>query len=128
MNFQIIIRNNVFKAMILLLLFSGTGCYKDNEQTMYPSDCNTTNVSFSQTISPIINNNCVSCHSGGTDASGGINLTNYDEILVVANNGKLLGSIRHDAGFKEMPQGTSQLSDCSISQVDAWITQGALNN
>jgi hypothetical protein len=128
MKFQLFRLNNLFKAVILLLLLANTACYKDNEQTMYPSNCNTTNVTFSQTISPIINNNCVSCHSGGINASGGLNLTNYDEILVVVNNGKLLGSIRHDAGFKEMPQGSSPLSDCSISQVDAWITQGALNN
>lgn len=111
-----------------MLLLANTGCYKDNEQTLYPSDCNTTNVSFSQTITPIINNNCVSCHSGGVNASGGIDMSTYDLIMVVVNSGKLLGSIRHDAGFKEMPQGSSQLSECSINQVDAWITQGALNN
>jgi hypothetical protein len=118
---------NVFKAIFFSLILMSAGCYKDNEKTLYPSDCNTDNVSFSQTITPIINNNCVSCHSG-VDGSGGISLANYADIVSCANSGKLLGAIKHESGFQAMPQGGSPLSDCSISQVEAWIQQGTPNN
>lgn len=113
--------------MLLLVILTTTGCYKDNEETLYGNDCNTDNVSFSATITPLINNNCVSCHSGGSP-SGDISLSNYSEISAVANSGKLMGAISHEAGFSAMPQGSSKLSDCSISQVEAWIAQGLLNN
>lgn len=118
---------NTIKTLVFSVILISAGCYKDNEQTLYPSDCNTDNVSFSQTISPIINNNCVSCHNG-IDGSGGISLANYTEIVAVANSGKLLGTIKHESGYQAMPQGNSALSDCSISQVEAWIQQGTPNN
>ena len=118
---------NAFNAIIFSMIFMSAGCYKDNEKTMYPGDCNTDNVSFSQTITPIINNNCVSCHTE-VDGSGGISLANYADIVSCANSGKLLGSIKQESGYKAMPQGGSPLSDCSISQVEAWIQQGTPNN
>jgi uncharacterized membrane protein len=112
------------------LLISLTSCYKDNEEELYPDNgttCNTQNVSFGQTIEPIINNNCVSCHTGA-GASGGIQLDNHATISDAALNGRLLGAIRHDAGFSAMPQGGNKLTDCEIQQFEAWTTQGALNN
>lgn len=124
---QIFSSNKIFQSMLLLVILTITGCYKDNEETLYGGDCNTDNVSFSATISPLISNNCVSCHSGEW-ASGGIRLSNYNEISAAANSGRLVGAISHEAGFSAMPQGSSKLSDCSISQVEAWIAQGLLNN
>jgi hypothetical protein len=124
---QIFTLNSIIQSMLLLVILTTTGCYKDNEETLYGNDCNTDNVSFSATITPLINNNCVSCHSGGSP-SGDISLSNYSEISAVANSGKLMGAISHEAGFSAMPQGSSKLSDCSISQVEAWIAQGLLNN
>ena len=38
------------------------------------------------------------------------------------------GSIKHDSGYKAMPQNATKLDDCRISKVEAWITAGALNN
>lgn len=111
----------------LFSLISLSSCYKDNEETMYPDNCNTDHVSFSATIQPLLNNNCTACHSGDAP-SGGITLTNYADIVNVANSGSLLGTIKHESGFPAMPQGGASLSDCSISQVEEWIRQGTPNN
>lgn len=105
-----------------------SSCYKDNEEDLYPdNNCNTTNVSFSATVWPAINNNCVSCHSGA-GASAGIRLGNYNEVVAAVDGGRFLGAIKHENGFSAMPQGAAKLSDCAISQIDAWIAQGKLNN
>lgn len=118
---------------LIAMFFTATlilsSCYKDNEEELYPggTDCITENVSFAQTIWPVVNNNCVSCHSGA-GASAGISLSSHSEIVAAIDGGRFLGAIRHDQGFSAMPQGASKLNDCSIQQIEAWVQQGKLNN
>ncbi|MEZ4981125.1 MAG: hypothetical protein R2769_05965 [Saprospiraceae bacterium] len=52
--------------------------------------CDTTNVTFSGTIAPIMNIYCVGCHGGG-NPQGNISLTNYAEVKTYAANGKING-------------------------------------
>jgi hypothetical protein len=88
--------------------------------------CDTTNITFSGTVSPIIQASCVGCHSGSAP-SGGILLTNYQQILAQVNNGKLFGSVTYSSGFYGMPV-SNKLSDCDINAFKIWINKGAQNN
>jgi len=106
------------------------GCYNNSEEYLYPkinNNCDTTNVTYSGTISTIISENCLSCHQGSS-ASGNIDLSNYANVKVQADNGKLLGTIKQLSGYSPMPKGSSKLSDCKINQIEIWIRNGALNN
>ena len=89
--------------------------------------CNTTDVSYSATVLPIIQNNCLGCHSS-TSSGGGILLTNYNQIKAVALNGKLYGSVAHSAGYSPMPKNLPKMQDCYISQIQSWVNAGAPNN
>ncbi len=89
--------------------------------------CDTTNVSFSQTLSPVINTFCKGCHSG-TNPSAGIGLDTYNGVKTVALNGKLYGAIAWSTGFQKMPQGGNKLDACTISQFKSWIDAGAPGN
>lgn len=89
--------------------------------------CDTVNVSYSQSILPVINTHCKGCHSGSTP-SGGIDLGSYQGIKTVAQNGKLYGAISWASGFPKMPQGGDQLPDCTIARFKAWIDAGAQEN
>jgi hypothetical protein len=89
--------------------------------------CDTTNVTFSGTIIPLIQNSCIGCHSGPTP-DGQIDLSNYQNIKTVALNGKLYGSVSHSTGFKPMPRGGNSLPVCQIDQIRIWIENGSLNN
>ena len=91
------------------------------------SGCDTTNVTFSGTVWPTLENNCVGCHSGNTP-SGGILLTNYNEVVAIAVNGKLQGAINHQPNFSPMPKNGNKLSDCSIREIEIWIENGTPNN
>lgn len=127
---ELLTTKNLFSRLFILfaVVLISTACYKDNEEDLYPDNgCNTENVSFAQTVWPVLNNNCVSCHSG-PGASGGIRLGNYNEVVAAIDGGRFLGAIKHESGFSAMPQGGSKLSDCNINQIDAWIAQGKLNN
>jgi len=120
-------------SIILMLLF--TSCYYDNEECLYPegsTPCDTVNISYSKHIWPIINDYCISCHSGGTP-SGNIALENYDDINKAAmipegSYGSLFGVINHSPGNSPMPENGGKLSDCNIDQVRIWIDLGAPEN
>lgn len=88
--------------------------------------CDTTNVTFSGSIFPLISANCMGCHSGASP-SGGIALENYNDIKAVAVNGKLYGSVSQTAGYASMPPG-SRLLTCQIDMIRIWIDGGSLNN
>lgn len=93
----------------------------------FTNNCDTIAVSYSNHIDPLIQNTCVGCHSGN-DPSGGIVLSNYDGVVQVALSGRLLGSVRHEAGFSAMPKNGNKLTDCQITQIKNWIENGTPDN
>lgn len=109
----------------MVLLFS---CSKGNEEDLSSgTTCNSTNMTYSANIKPILQSFCFSCHGNGMSQNG-INFDTYAGVKAVVDNGKLIGAITHTSGFSPMPQNTSKLSDCNISKIQDWISRGALNN
>jgi hypothetical protein len=106
-------------------------CSSDSEDLLTsptPSSCDTTTVSYSATITPLINKyGCLSCHSG-TAPVGGFVLSSYNAVKAKVDDRRLLGAITHANGFSPMPQGGNKMSECDINQFRAWINRGALNN
>jgi len=117
----------LFAALLGLAMLSG--CYYDNEEDLYPqnSTCDTTNVTYSTTVFPLISSRCTGCHTG-IGAGGNVPLDGYDNIVAAAKNGSLMGSIRHESGWSPMPKNTGQLDDCSIRKLEIWIADGTPNN
>jgi hypothetical protein len=112
------------------VLTTAAGCYYDDEETLYPgsADCGTvTQANFSSDIMPLLNAKCNNCHSGQSP-SGGIRLDTYSEVMKGVNNGSLMGSIQHAAGFSAMPKNGSKMSTCQIQKIQRWIDSGTVNN
>lgn len=116
-------------AAITIFSFLFVSCYYDNEEALYPTlsnSCDTTNVTYSGTIVPILQSSCLTCHAtpplGGTSRS----LTTYSE--VVANAPRITGSIKQLSGFLAMPQNGGKIKSCSITQWDIWLRNGMPNN
>jgi len=107
-----------FVAIVLII----SSCTYDNMETLYPQDpeCDTVNISYAVDIQPIFNNNCVICHSGPTPPAG-FSLVDYENAVVVAKSGRLLGTVKHQSGYLSMPQGANKLDDCSINKLESWI-------
>lgn len=89
------------------------------------NSCDTSAVSFSQHIMPIMNQSCKACHSGASP-SAGILLTDYSQVKAQVLNGKLVPSVKR-TGPKPMPPAAS-LPTCSINKIAAWVHAGALDN
>lgn len=91
------------------------------------NDCDTTTITYSLAIAPLINTNCKGCHNPAF-LSAGLDLTNYTTVRSIALNGKFAGVVNHQAGFSPMPKGAAKLNDCKITQIRKWIAAGSLNN
>ena len=116
--------------LISLLSIIFYGCYYDTEEQLYPATgpCETTGVTYNSTIVSLLQaNGCLGCHSGGAP-SGNISLEGYNNVRIVALNGKLYGVVSHSAGFSPMPQGGNKMSSCNINKIKAWVDAGANNN
>jgi hypothetical protein len=110
-----------------------SSCYYDSKEYLFPqltSGCDTTNITFTLSVIPILNNHCLSCHSNSTAAANGANirLENYTDVKARVDDGKLWGSISYATGFSPMPKGSSKLNECKLSIVQKWIDNGAPNN
>ena len=87
--------------------------------------CDTTNVTYNNSIVPILKNTCISCHG----SSGGVNLSTYAGVKMVIDNGKLWDAVNHLSGpTKAMPNSSTKLSACNLRQIKIWINAGAPEN
>lgn len=89
-------------------------------------NCDPTAYTYAAVIGPLIQNNCRGCHSG-TSPNGGIRLESYTDVKTVAGNGSLVNVINGTNGKPLMPP-SNKLSDCRITQIQNWVTDGSLNN
>lgn len=124
-----------FLPLVIVLSFSAlvlsfAGCSKESEDKLAASKpCDTTAVSYSTGVVPILQDNCYPCHGANSNAgSGGITLEGYNNIKSYVNQGYVVGNVTHAAGFVAMPYGKPKLPDCEVNTIVAWVHQGALNN
>lgn len=106
-------------GFILLLSIFLTSCLTNVEEPIediVEDQCD--DVSFSQRVKPIIDNNCVSCHSAGGNFP---NLTTFEG---VSNHA---ATVKSEVVARTMPIGFS-LSDSDIDAISCWVDGGALNN
>jgi hypothetical protein len=104
---------------------------------MGDSPSSTPKVSFSGQIAPILSENCKGCHIGGRQASGGLRMDNFTQLLrggasgtaIVPRNPEeslLIGKLTGRAYGQRMPAGgRPPLNESQISIVSQWIRQGA---
>jgi hypothetical protein len=115
-------------AALLLLAAITLVSSCNNDSSDDPTPCDSTDVSFSTTIQPILVANCYNgCHNGSSPTSGFL-LDSYAGVKAKVDQNRLYGAVAHLPGFSAMPQGGGKLSDCQISQIKAWIDEGAKNN
>lgn len=118
----------------VLIVVSLSGCYYDNRDDLEPflgaggtNTCDTSAVSYQIDVLPVLQANCISCHSASL-ASGGINLNGFAKAKAQADNGKLLGSIKFSNGYSPMPPGGAKLPACDILKIETWIINGTPDN
>ncbi len=125
-----------FLLVLALASISLAACYYDNEQDLYINDnsnpivCDTTGITYSGSILPIISAKCSKCHAAANYSTlgGNIRLDSYSDIQVYSANGRIMGAISHSPGYSAMPQNDPALSSCEIAFFKHWIQIGTPNN
>lgn len=111
-------------ALAALLLLPG--CYYDNEEELYPDTfCDTSAVTWSGTIEPMVQGNCAipGCHVPGAQSPA---LTSYSAVKAIADEGKLLGVVVAGSPYFMPPSG--KLPACDQNKVQTWLDAGAPQN
>lgn len=117
----------------ILLIIAAIGnflfsCSYHKEDVLYPNPpvCDTTNVTYSAVIKPLIETHCAisTCHvSGGSASTSGI-FDNYAAVKAKVDNGSMYNRV---VVLRDMPS-DHVLTDCQVNQMARWIYSGALNN
>jgi hypothetical protein len=123
------------KILMLTLALSGAlfylaGCSKESEDVLSKgasTTCDTTDVSYSLQVVPILQINCYSCHSG-TSPFAGFTLDSYSALKIQADKGDLSNAVKHTGNVTPMPYGLPQLDPCNVNTIVAWVNQGTKNN
>jgi len=120
-------------ALILIAISSFTACYYDKKDQVYPqvvaAACDTTNVSYSVTVTNILNANCNNCHGASANSLGaGIVLNTYASVKPYITNGRLVNSILQNGNASPMPKNMAKMDVCSINKIIVWANRGAINN
>jgi len=86
------------------------------------SSCDTSNVTYTSSIQPIIQNYCLGCHttSSANSSGGGIILDSYSAVKTNAQTGHLLCSVQWTGTCYKMPKNVSQLTSCNIRKFLIW--------
>jgi hypothetical protein len=129
----------IWMAALLVLVISG--CYNDKYSKLYPNipsgttTCDTTTITYSGDIKPIIVANCYSPGNGCHDAVGSATSAYDYETSVIALQGNALdGALVTDINFmptkghNTMPKNGTQLPACDINKITRWVNEGAPNN
>jgi len=112
------------KIFLIALMASGLmGCFYDKSEELYPPPnfCDSTNVTYSNHLKPIMENQCAlsGCHL--TQFPSGWDLSSYEGLKTVAENGRLLPAIMHSGSSPQMPKGLQKLDDCTIAKFVNWV-------
>ena len=106
---------NLSLALSVVLI---AACTKDEVEENLPNKDCLTAYTYNADISMIINDNCVSCHSGVQPPR----LTNYSEVINSIERVKARAITE-----KTMPE-SKPLSDSDIEKLNCWINQNTPEN
>ena len=120
------------KYLFPLAILCFVGCTNDSESDLLLVEEEEEEVTDPETpltynadIRPIISNNCLACHSD-PPAGAPFPLATYEQVLVRAENGQLLGAISRSAGDPRIMPPSGRMSQATIDLIAAWIEDGAL--
>lgn len=117
--------NKITRALTAgsLFMLVTTSCEFNNEEELYGNEIIIpTEVSYSTDISPIIEMNCVTCHTQGGFGNGFFDT--YAGVKEKVDNGSFRQRVLVQM---DMPPG-GRLSDQELELIESWLDNGAPDN
>ena len=123
MNINFVMRN-CFCLMLILGALALNSCENTDKSIVEKPSCDTSKVSYVTCVKPILDKQCVGCHSTG-NTSGYVNLDNYADVKLFGVSGELYGCSAHVDGFLYMPpNGAPRMDTMSLIVIKKWTEQG----
>lgn len=101
-------------AIVLFMVSCESKTYADIQPAF-------TNPTYSVNIKPVISANCLSCHNGDQFP----NLSTYEQLKTVAQNGNFLCKINGTCG--EVMPPTGKMPQSTVDMLNLWVKQGCVN-
>lgn len=115
--------------IILAVVFIFTSCTSTTYDDIEPEDDPGLDTVTYQEVKPIIDNNCLNCHSNPTQNGAPMSLTTYNEVKESVLNRGLISLISlNDGEDGLMPLGGPRLSQDFIDTIVQWEQDGLLEN
>ena len=114
-------------SLLVLLFFVFFGCENSSESDLIEQLPLTENITYTEHIKPIIDANCVACHSNPAVGGASVPMTNFEEVRLVFENTDALDRMNRqpgESGF--MPLNDTRLPQTSIDLVEQWMNEGYL--
>lgn len=111
--------------MICLIFMA---CSSDNEDDLTTAPPMGETITYNQHVRPIINSNCVSCHSDPPTNGATIPLTEYNFVKNAVLNRQLIARIKSQQPGFRMPPGGPSLPANLIDIIEQWEADGLLEN
>ena len=110
-----------FLTLMTMLIAS---CSYDSESDLIEVTELEMEITYNDNIAPIIGSNCLGCHSSPPQNGAPFPLTNYNQVLVRAENGQLLDAISKQTGEPGAMPPSGRLAQTTIDLVEQWINEG----
>lgn len=115
--FQITLLNSI------LLLF---GCTAVSEEDLVDATPIPETITFNVNVKPIIDNNCIICHSNPPQNGAPMSLVNYENVKEAVQNRNLIGRISSEDPAFMMPFGGPRLPQNLIDIIIQWNEDGLI--
>jgi len=107
-------------STLLLILFIYSCSSSSNDDVIITPPNNNNDVTYTNDVKPIIDNNCLNCHTNPPQNGAPMPLTTYDNVKEAVQNRGLIGKIESGA----MPKNGTPLSTSQVQTVKDWQTGG----
>lgn len=115
-------------VIAVLTVFITFNCANDSEDDLIDSNSLPTTVNYIDHVKPIIDNNCISCHTNPPINGATIPLLTYQNVKSAVQNNHLISKINGNGPGSQMPLGGQKLPQYAIDLITKWETDGLLEN
>ena len=117
-------RIRLFPILFITACIALYSCQYNVESVLYgSSDCPPIEATYQMHIAEIIETHCEGCHSGN-NPSGGLMLTNYDQVVAASGSSGLADRIQLPLSDPNVMPPNGGLSACDTEALLNWVDNG----
>ncbi|MEH6763961.1 MAG: hypothetical protein V7655_05635 [Aequorivita antarctica] len=119
-------KRNLLQITLLCSIMLLMGCTATSEEDLVDTTPIPEIVTYSEGVKPIIDNNCIICHSNPPQNGAPMSLVSYENVKEAVQNRNLIGRISSEDPAFSMPFGGPRLPQNLIDIIIQWNEDGLI--